>query len=186
MKDTDKLTVEVSEFAIAVDKVANPTALAFGGGTVVFTYTLTNPGEHALGDIEVTDDMCSPVAYVSGDANVDSILQTSETWIFTCTKSVTVTETNTATAHGCQVKEDKSPSSKDWKPECVSDTDQATVTVPSSSGGVGGVTDAPTLPPTSTIVSGAGSSDSMTWIAMMLGLFAAVTFILTPRLGRRR
>jgi hypothetical protein len=58
--------------------------------TVTWTYTVTNPDSENLTDIVVTDDNGTPAnpaddwhpAYVSGDTNGDSILQTTETWLY--------------------------------------------------------------------------------------------------------
>jgi uncharacterized repeat protein (TIGR01451 family) len=103
--------------AIAIDKSANPTSLPAGGGSVTYTYPVTNPGNVPLSNVTVTDDKCAPVTYVSGDANSNSILETSETWTYTCTTTIKATTTNTATATG------------QFQGQTVQDTAQAVVTV---------------------------------------------------------
>jgi uncharacterized repeat protein (TIGR01451 family) len=85
---------------IHVTKVPSPLALFAGGGIVTYTETITNPGTEALSDIRLTDDKCSPMNYVSGDADGDSKLDTAESWIFTCQSNLIQTTTNTATAEG--------------------------------------------------------------------------------------
>jgi uncharacterized repeat protein (TIGR01451 family) len=70
------------------------------GGTVAFTYTVTNPGGATLDGVGVTDPSCSPVSYVSGDTNLDGALEAGETWIFTCTTTPSATVLETATAFG--------------------------------------------------------------------------------------
>lgn len=85
---------------IDVTKVPNPLALPAGAGPVTYTYTVTNTGKVPLGTIGVTDNKCAPVQYISGDTNNDSKLDLTETWLYRCTKTVSQTETNTATAHG--------------------------------------------------------------------------------------
>ncbi len=54
------------------------------GDTVTWTYTVTNPGNVPLSSVTATDDhsTVSP-GYVSGDTNGDSLLDTSETWLYT-------------------------------------------------------------------------------------------------------
>jgi len=74
--------------------------LTSGPGTVTYTYTVTNVGQVELRSVWVKDDKCAPVNYVSGDRGADNILNMDGKWIFTCTKTVSQTETNTATAHG--------------------------------------------------------------------------------------
>jgi len=61
------------------------------GNEVTWTYTVTNPGNIALSNVVVTDDNGTPLnpgddfnaTYVSGDANLNGKLDTTETWIFT-------------------------------------------------------------------------------------------------------
>jgi uncharacterized repeat protein (TIGR01451 family) len=98
-------------------KTASPTTLPAGGGSVTYTYKVTATGNVPLNDVSVSDNKCSPVSYVSGDANHDDFLDLSEEWTFTCTTTITETTTNVGTATGSD-GEDK-----------VSDTDEATVTV---------------------------------------------------------
>ena len=85
---------------IHVTKVPNPLALATAGGTVVYTEKITNPGTVALSNVTLTDDKCSPMTYISGDTNGDSMLPANETWTYTCSTNLTQTTTNTATASG--------------------------------------------------------------------------------------
>jgi uncharacterized repeat protein (TIGR01451 family) len=85
---------------INILKLPNPQTLPFNGGSVVYDYTVTNPGTVALTDVTVTDNKCSNVTFVSGDVNGDSKLQVNETWMYTCTTNVPQTTTNTAIATG--------------------------------------------------------------------------------------
>jgi LPXTG-motif cell wall-anchored protein len=75
-------------------------ALVSGPGPVEYTYVVTNPGTVALSNVSVTDDKVISVDYVSGDANADNLLQTSETWIYTGRMNLNATTTNTTTAQG--------------------------------------------------------------------------------------
>ena len=99
---TDSTTVRVAQQSalIAIKKAAFPSNLPLGGGMVTYTYTVTNPGSVPLGGVTVTDNKCSPVAYSSGDANLNNKLDLAETWIYTCTTSITATTVNTAVATG--------------------------------------------------------------------------------------
>ncbi|MCR4256689.1 MAG: hypothetical protein NUW08_03220 [Candidatus Uhrbacteria bacterium] len=81
-------------------KVPNPLALPAGPGPVTYTYTLTNPGTIAMNNITLVDDQCSATAYVSGDVNGNSFMETSETWRYTCTTTLNETTINYATARG--------------------------------------------------------------------------------------
>ena len=85
---------------IQVDKSADTGSLPAGGGDVTYTYEVTNVGNVALSNVDVSDDKCSPVTYESGDSDHDSKLDLSETWTFTCTADLTKTTTNVATATG--------------------------------------------------------------------------------------
>ena len=99
-------TVDILRPAIALDKRADPTE-AYEGDTITYTYTITNAGNTPLSAISVTDDKIESVAYQSGDANEDGILDMGETWIFTATHTVNTedgaTLVNTATASGADV-----------------------------------------------------------------------------------
>lgn len=85
---------------IDVTKIPTPLALPGGPGSVTYAYTVTNLGKVPLGTVWVTDNKCSPVQFISGDTNNDSKLGLTEAWLYRCTKTVSQTETNTATVHG--------------------------------------------------------------------------------------
>jgi uncharacterized repeat protein (TIGR01451 family) len=85
---------------IHVTKVPNPLVLSLGGGMVTYTNKVTNPGTVALSNVNLTDDMCGPVEYISGDTNSDSKLDVAETWVYTCQAELTDTTVNTVTASG--------------------------------------------------------------------------------------
>lgn len=86
---------------LSLTKSAGPTS-GSAPLTVTYTYTLVNGGGDTLFHVAVTDDSCSPVAYQSGDANHDQLLQPGETWTFTCTQTFSAPGgyTNHATAAG--------------------------------------------------------------------------------------
>ncbi len=76
------------------------TPFPFGGGLVAYTYTVTNPGVVALNRVRVIDNKCSPVVFLSGDANNNGLLDPGETWTYACNAQITASVTNTATAEG--------------------------------------------------------------------------------------
>ncbi|MCR4325604.1 MAG: ice-binding family protein [Patescibacteria group bacterium] len=76
------------------------TPFPFGGGNVTYTYTVTNPGAVAMHDVTVTDDKCASVARISGDTNSDNLLDTGESWTYTCQANVPISTSNIATAKG--------------------------------------------------------------------------------------
>ena len=67
---------------IALVKKAN-VAEVHEGDTVIYTYTVTNPGEVPLSNVTVADDTAGNATYKSGDANSNQKLEPGETWIFT-------------------------------------------------------------------------------------------------------
>lgn len=87
---------------IKVVKSADPTTLPAGGGEVTYTFKVTNVGNVALTNVDVTDSpSCGSISLDSGDTNGNNKLDLTETWTFSCTTTVTqsVTDTGTATGH---------------------------------------------------------------------------------------
>lgn len=74
------------------------------GGAVTYAYTVTNPGTEPLSNVNITDDKCTglPGRVVGhpGDINKNNLLESNETWSFTCQSNLTQTTTNTGTAAG--------------------------------------------------------------------------------------
>lgn len=54
----------------------------------------------ALHNVQVSDNQCDVVNYVSGDVDGDNILDVSETWTYTCKTDLDSTTLNTVTAVG--------------------------------------------------------------------------------------
>jgi len=85
---------------IHVTKIPNKFTLPSGGGLIDYIVRVTNPGTVALSDVKVTDNKCAPMTYFSGDTNGDSLLDTTETWRYTCQLNLTKTTVNTVMATG--------------------------------------------------------------------------------------
>jgi len=85
---------------IHIVKKPEPIILPAEGGLVTYTYTVMNPGTVALNNVTVSDDKCSPVFVIAGDANGNALLDVNETWTYTCREQLTATSLNTATATG--------------------------------------------------------------------------------------
>ncbi|MFA6447280.1 MAG: ice-binding family protein [Patescibacteria group bacterium] len=85
---------------IHIIKKADPIVLPAKGGLVAYTYAVMNPGTVALNNVTVTDDKCGTVALVSGDTNVNALMEPNETWTYACQQNLKATTTNTATATG--------------------------------------------------------------------------------------
>ena len=111
----DIAAASVGTFNPSIDivKSAEPTVLP-GTGEVTYTYQVRNTGDVPLSDVadRITDDTCGPVVYASGDDDGDGLLDTptsifedsaDETWVFTCTTTVSQTTTNTVEVIGTPV-----------------------------------------------------------------------------------
>jgi large repetitive protein len=97
--DTDSAAVTLPAQNPAIDIAKSPvTQNVISGGTADFTLTLTNAGNITLSEIVVTDAFCTTgPTFTGGDANSDSQLQITETWIYSCSvDNVTANFTNTA------------------------------------------------------------------------------------------
>ncbi|MFZ5917452.1 MAG: DUF7507 domain-containing protein [Chloroflexota bacterium] len=99
VSDVDSFSVNVITPDIAVDKEASATLIQ-PGDTVTYTYSVTNPGDDPLSGVNLSDDKCSPVTFVEGDANINSQLDPDETWLYTCAMPIEANTTNTATVTG--------------------------------------------------------------------------------------
>jgi len=167
--DTALATVTVEGAPIAplihVIKKADPIDLASVGGLVTYTYNVINPGTVSLDNVTLIDDKCTNVTFISGDNNGNSLLETNETWNYTCQQNVTETTLNTATATG--------------HANGLTVSDQAFAEVVVSPDLAPSSNPIPTLPNT-----GSGSSNNpFNWIVLLSGMFVigTILFALTHR-----
>ncbi len=120
VNDTDTATVDVlGAPGISIDKSPN-VQIVIIGGTANFTMTVTNSGDLPLSNITVTDPVCTTgPTLTGGDTNTDGILQTTETWTYSCAVTpVNAPFNNTATVTGT------APDTT-----VVTDSDNATVSI---------------------------------------------------------
>lgn len=89
---------------IHIVKKPNVFVLPVGGGAVTYSYTVTNPGTAPLSNVSVVDNECTglPGRVVGhpGDLNRNNLLESNESWSFTCQTNLTQTTTNIGTAEG--------------------------------------------------------------------------------------
>ena len=79
--------------ALNVEKSSTTTSITAVGQVIPYTFAVTNPGNVTLTGITVTDPKCDAApALQSGDTNNDNMLQTTETWTYTCSHTVTQAE----------------------------------------------------------------------------------------------
>jgi uncharacterized repeat protein (TIGR01451 family) len=190
---------------IKVVKSAEPDTLPAGGGEVTYTFKVTNVGNVALTNVDVTDKpSCGTIDLVSGDEDHDNKLDLDETWIFRCTTTVTesVTDTGTATGHdgNTEVKDTSqahvdvaeatpTPTATPTEAPTPTPTPTATATSPTEptptatattkpTGAVEAETGTPkvTLPPTATVD---GSGDGGTGSSLPIILIALLGIALT-------
>ncbi|MBP7961013.1 MAG: DUF11 domain-containing protein [Caldilineaceae bacterium] len=84
---------------VLVTKTASA-SMVYSGTSVGYTYTVANLGNGPVANVTATDDHCAPLVYTTGDANVNDLLDVTESWTFTCTATLNTTTTNTATIGG--------------------------------------------------------------------------------------
>lgn len=86
--------------SIHITKTASITSSSNPSEVVLFSYAVSNNGTVAMNNVTVSDDKCSPLAYLSGDMNNDAMLDVQEVWNYRCTSNISQTTTNAATATG--------------------------------------------------------------------------------------
>ena len=96
--DTATATVVVGSLKPMVNIEKTPSRLTpfpFGGGSVTYTYGVTNPGVLPLSNVRLSDDKCSKISSPSGDANTNGLLDLNERWTYSCQMHISVTTRNT-------------------------------------------------------------------------------------------
>jgi hypothetical protein len=101
-------SVEIVKFTNGDDANTATGPLLAVGATATFTYNVRSTGGTSLQNVVVTDDNGTPgdtsddfsPALTSGDTNSNNILEASETWIYTATRTVTAGQySNTGTVN---------------------------------------------------------------------------------------
>ncbi len=89
---TDTLSIDVA--SLTVDKASITSSVTSAGDVITYRITVNNSGTIPLTNILVSDEMCDEgvITGPEGDGNGDSILQTSETWSYSCQRTVTQSE----------------------------------------------------------------------------------------------
>ena len=117
VSDDDTAGVNVINPAIAINKTATPEFI-YSGNEVIYNYTVTNPGDDPLSNVDVTDDQSLTVTFIDGDINGNSKLDPGEIWSYTATANPTVDIINIGNVTGT-----------DSKDGIVGDSDTAEVTI---------------------------------------------------------
>jgi len=93
-------TTETPPASFDVKKSADTTSVA-PGGSVTYTYLVSNTGNVPISSVVLTDDTLGVISGpASGDTSNPGFLDPFETWTYTTTTTLLVTTTNTATAAG--------------------------------------------------------------------------------------
>lgn len=83
--------INVITFDLGIVKDGPETASE--GETITYNYEVINAGPASVTPV-IDDDLCSPVAYVSGDTNGNSLIDPDETWLYECDYEVLACEEN--------------------------------------------------------------------------------------------
>ena len=102
--DDEGESVVVSKPSIDLTKTVS-SALVDAGTAVVFTLTVTNNGDIDLLNVDLTDNTCSPLVLQSGDSAPLNVLDPGESWVYTCSKAISVNTVNVATVKAISLNE---------------------------------------------------------------------------------
>lgn len=98
--DNSIYRTSVSDTLLSLKILANPSVLSATGGTVTYTYTVSNTGNEAVAAVFVQDSVCGLAKYISGNTNENAFLESNEVWTFRCTTNLSRTTQNSATVNG--------------------------------------------------------------------------------------
>lgn len=83
---------------IEVTKTSDADPLGIVAGTeVTYSYEVENVGVIDLDNVDISDDVCSPLIFTGTDVGADSILSPGEVWTYECTMTLDETTTNIVT-----------------------------------------------------------------------------------------
>src|SRR5213075_594585 len=81
----DTPAINIVKFVNGQDADTPPGPQVAVGGTVTFTYVVTNTGNVPLANVVVSDDKLGPITSFTGDTNGNGLLDLTETWTYTQT-----------------------------------------------------------------------------------------------------
>jgi uncharacterized repeat protein (TIGR01451 family) len=122
---------------IAIDVTTNPGYADPTGSSVVYTYTVTNPGTSALSSIVVKDQNGTPsstgdditLTTHTGDTDSDNQLDVGETWVYTSTRTVSSSTNDDNTDSLASTKQTAGDASGSDGSATVTSSDDALVTL---------------------------------------------------------
>jgi len=176
------------EYAVSIDKTANPTTVPAAGASVTYTVAVTNEGTGFFNVVNVSDDKCTLSAPTGNPDDGDSKFEEGETWWYTCTVAgVKPGTTNTASVNACH---DGSVES------CNNSNHDATASDSVTIGTTPAATPTPTPKPAAAsvkatqantaMVDTATSGDNVWLMVIALGVLLASVVILTPARAKNR
>ena len=96
--ETASASVTVTNPTTSLTETVSPAPVRTGT-SVTFTYKETNTGTDALKSVTVTGSFCGAATFVLSSNGDTTLLDPGATWTFTCSKVVTATVTDNATAN---------------------------------------------------------------------------------------
>ena len=92
--ESDDVTTTITEMpSLTIVKEVDLSTVS-APGDLTYTITVDNTGNQDLTNVVLTDVFAGGASLTSGDSNMNSILETTETWIYTATYTVTQADIN--------------------------------------------------------------------------------------------